>query len=92
MAGDYTGSFINELLERMGPIDLHIVAVQRYPELLEQSHEQGFSAYLVKEGDRHILMDEPDRDEAMKGFSFVSSIQISIPACSKSSATVKRNI
>ncbi|MNB76951.1 Universal stress protein family protein [compost metagenome] len=64
------GSFINEMLELIGPIDLHIVAVQRYPELLEQSHEQGFSAYLVKEGDKHILMDDPDGDEAMKGIFF----------------------
>ncbi|KUP24015.1 universal stress protein [Paenibacillus sp. DMB5] len=64
------GSFINDLMELVGTIDLHIVAVQRYPELLEQTHERGFTAYLVKNGDRYILMEEPSGQEATKGTFF----------------------
>ena len=64
------GNFINDLMERLGPIDLHIVAVQRYPELLEQTHEQGFGAYLVKEGGRFVLTEEAAGSEAMKGVFF----------------------
>lgn len=57
-------------MELVGTIDLHIVAVQRYPELLEQTHERGFNAYLVKKGNRYILEDEPDGDEVLKGTFF----------------------
>ncbi|MNW28837.1 Universal stress protein family protein [compost metagenome] len=64
------GNFINDLMKLLGPIDLHMVAVQRYPELLEQSHEQGFTAYLVKQGDRYVLTEEPTGEEAMKGVFF----------------------
>ncbi|QQZ59347.1 universal stress protein [Paenibacillus sonchi] len=64
------GNFINDLIELLGPIDLHIVAVQRYPDLLEQSHEKGFTAYLVKKGDAYVLVDEPEGEEAVKGLFF----------------------
>ncbi|MBT2291206.1 universal stress protein [Paenibacillus albidus] len=66
------GDIIDELMERLGPIDLHIVAVQRYPELLEQSHEQGVAAYLVKQnpGDSYRLSDEPGGAETLKGIFF----------------------
>ncbi|WP_156897653.1 adenine nucleotide alpha hydrolase family protein [Paenibacillus massiliensis] len=64
------GNFINDLMKLLGPIDLHMVAVQRYPELLEQSHEQGFTAYLIKQGDRYVLTEEPIGEEAMKGVFF----------------------
>ncbi|MNW25810.1 Universal stress protein family protein [compost metagenome] len=64
------GNFINDLMKLLGPIDLHMVAVQRYPELLEQSHEQGFTAYLVKQGDRYVLTEETSEEEAMKGVFF----------------------
>lgn len=64
------GNFINDLMELVGTIDLHIVAVQRYPELLEQTHERGFTAYLVKKGDRYVLMEEAAGNEGMKGTFF----------------------
>lgn len=65
------GNFINDLMELAGTIDLHIVAVQRYPELLEQTHEQGFPAYLVKKGDRYVLStEEAAGSEGMKGIFF----------------------
>lgn len=64
------GNFINELMELAGTIDLHIVAVQRYPELLEQTHEVGFTAYLVKKADRYVLTGEADVREGMKGVFF----------------------
>lgn len=66
------GSFINELIEYLGPIDLHIVAVQRFPELLEQSHEQGFAAYLVEDSNsgHYVLSEEPGGEGTMKGIFF----------------------
>ncbi|MGM1021365.1 MAG: universal stress protein [Bacillota bacterium] len=64
------GNFINELIERLGPIDLHIVAVQRYPDLLEETHEEGYAAYLVKQGDRYLLSDQPGESETLKGDFF----------------------
>lgn len=64
------GNFINDLMELAGTIDLHIVAVQRYPELLEQTHEQGFTAYLVKNGDHYVLKESAAGTEAMKGTFF----------------------
>ncbi|MNC17906.1 Universal stress protein family protein [compost metagenome] len=64
------GNFINDLVELLGPIDLHIVAVQRYPDLLEQSHEKGFTAYLVKQGDDYVLAEEPEGEETVKGMFF----------------------
>ncbi|MNW67057.1 hypothetical protein D3C74_455930 [compost metagenome] len=57
-------------MQQMGPTDLHIVAVQRYPELLEQTHEQGFTAYLVKDGGRYVLTEEAAGSEARKGVFF----------------------
>ncbi|AIQ63592.1 hypothetical protein PSTEL_11370 [Paenibacillus stellifer] len=64
------GSFINELMERIGAIDLHIVAVQRYPDMLEETHEEGFTAYLVKRGEHYELSDSPDGDKPLKGVFF----------------------
>lgn len=64
------GNFINDLMELVGTIDLHIVAVQRYPELLEQTHERGFTAYLVQKGDRYVLMEEAVDNEGIKGTFF----------------------
>lgn len=66
------GYFINDLLELLGPIDLHIVAVQRYPELLEQTHERGVKAYLVFSKDRYVLAEsaEDSNVNVMKGVFF----------------------
>lgn len=49
------GDFVDDLLDRIGAIDLHIVAVQRYPEMLEETHEKGFPALLIKRGGRYVL-------------------------------------
>lgn len=56
------GDFVDDLLERIGAIDLHIVAVQRYPELLEETHEKGIQARLVRKKGRYVL--ETDDQEA----------------------------
>ncbi|MMZ54464.1 Universal stress protein family protein [compost metagenome] len=64
------GNFVNDLIEQLGPIDLHIVAVQRYPELLEHSHEKGFSAYLVKQDGSYVLSEEPGGEDTIKGIFF----------------------
>lgn len=49
------GDFVDDLLDRIGAIDLHIVAVQRYPEMLEETHEKGFPALLVRRDGRYML-------------------------------------
>lgn len=64
------GNFVNELIERLGPIDLHIVAVQRYPDLLEETHESGFSTFLVKQGESYELSDQAGEAETLKGIFF----------------------
>ncbi|WP_216671505.1 universal stress protein [Saccharibacillus qingshengii] len=64
------GDFVDELLERIGATDLHIVAVQRYPELLEETHEKGFPAYLVPRKGRYTLSREASGDDAIPGIFF----------------------
>jgi len=64
------GDFVDELLERIGAVDLHIVAVQRYPEQLEDTHEQGFAAYLVPRRGRYTLSREASGEDAIKGVFF----------------------
>lgn len=64
------GNFINELIERIGLIDLHIVAVQRYPDLLEETHEAGIDAYLVKQGESYEVSDQPGGEETLEGVFF----------------------
>lgn len=64
------GDFVDELLQRIGAIDLHIVAVQRYPELLEETHEKGFIAYLVPGKKRYTLSKEPAGADSIKGVFF----------------------
>ncbi|MDF2922569.1 MAG: hypothetical protein K0R57_1483 [Paenibacillaceae bacterium] len=58
------GSFVNDLVERIGLIDLHIVAVQRYADLLEETHENGVPAILVKRGDKYEMSDDGEADDA----------------------------
>lgn len=80
------------MIEQLGPIDLHIVAVQRYPELLEHSHEKGFSAYLVKQDGSYVLSEEPGGEDTIKGIFFVSWILISTAVYSKSLEMAKPSI
>ena len=64
------GNFINELIGKMDNIDLHIVAVQRMDTRLEETHEEGVNAYLVKNGSRYELSDEPEGEKVLKGVFF----------------------
>ncbi|WP_044477842.1 universal stress protein [Paenibacillus antibioticophila] len=66
------GNFVNELVERLGLIDLHIVAVQRYEALLEETHEEGVQAILVKNGEKYELnySGEAVETEFMRGTFF----------------------
>lgn len=64
------GNFVNDLIEVLGPIDLHIVSVHRHPELMEQSHEKGFTAYLVKQERGYELSEEPEGVDPIKGMFF----------------------
>ncbi|MDN4618643.1 universal stress protein [Paenibacillus sp. PsM32] len=42
------GSIVNDLLEKLGAIDLHIVAVQRMQAHLEETHEQGVDVDVIQ--------------------------------------------
>ena len=64
------GNFINDLVELLGPIDLHIVSVQRYPDLLEETHEVGVTSYLVKQGEIYELSDQPGESPMLEGVFF----------------------
>ena len=66
------GSLINDLLERIGLIDLHILAVQRYPDLLEETHEEGVAAVLVKWGEGYELRDsaESHGEDTLQGIFY----------------------
>ncbi|WP_235946335.1 universal stress protein [Saccharibacillus alkalitolerans] len=61
------GDFVDDLLNRIGAIDLHIVAVQRYPEMLEETHEKGFTALLVPRGGRYVLASQKEHDGGRSG-------------------------
>ncbi|OWA34865.1 hypothetical protein B9G55_14030 [Saccharibacillus sp. O16] len=50
------GDFVDDLLDRIGATDLHIVAVQRYPDMLEETHEKGFPALLVPRNGHYMLL------------------------------------
>ncbi|MEJ8303792.1 hypothetical protein [Saccharibacillus sacchari] len=71
------GDFVDDLLDRIGATDLHIVAVQRYPEMLEETHEKGFSALLVNKDGHYMLSSEEEQtteadssQEAVEGIFF----------------------
>ncbi|AOZ92417.1 universal stress protein [Paenibacillus crassostreae] len=64
------GDFVNDLVELLGPIDLHIVSVQRYPDLLEETHEAGVTSYLVKQGEIYELRDQPGETPMFEGIFF----------------------
>ncbi|AIQ14591.1 universal stress protein [Paenibacillus durus] len=64
------GSFINDLIEQLGAIDLHIVAVQRYPDMLEETHEKGIPAFLVKQGEIYVLSEQEEGRETINGIFF----------------------
>lgn len=49
------GSFVNELLNRIGQIDVHIVAVQRLDEPLTNTHDRGIPVEIIKKDDRYYL-------------------------------------
>ncbi|WP_256721553.1 universal stress protein [Paenibacillus odorifer] len=63
-------NFINELIGKMQMMDLHVVAVQRMRAGLEETHEEGVIAYLVKIGDEYQLSDEPKGEYSLKGKFF----------------------
>lgn len=63
-------NFINELIGKLKMIDLHVVAVQRMRAGLEETHEEGVIAYLVKNGGEYQLSDEPMGEYSLKGKFF----------------------
>lgn len=50
------GSIVNELLNQIGETDLHIVAVQRMDEQMDDTHERGIRVMVFKDGP-HFLID-----------------------------------
>lgn len=65
------GSFVNELLNRIGEIDLHIVAVQRMDEELADTHERGVRVTVRRNGDQyHIGNSEVEGEPVTEGIFF----------------------
>jgi len=64
------GSLVNNLLNRVGAIDIHIVAVKRSVDQLEETHEQGVKAYLVRSGDTFHLSEAPEGKDVREGVFF----------------------
>lgn len=65
------GSFINELLNRIGDIDLHIVAVQRIDEHINETHEPGIPVMIRRRGQRYeIGAGEESGEPAQEGLFF----------------------
>ncbi|RXZ80801.1 histidine kinase [Paenibacillaceae bacterium] len=64
------GSFVNELIKRMGAIDLHIVAVQRIPDKLEETHERGVRNYLALIDGNYYITDQPEGENSKEGIFF----------------------
>ncbi|ETT63243.1 osmosensitive K+ channel histidine kinase [Paenibacillus sp. FSL R7-277] len=63
-------NFVNELISKMKMMDLHVVAVQRMRAGLEETHEEGVTAYLVKNEGMYQLSDEPEGTDFIKGKYF----------------------
>ena len=64
------GSLVNNLLNRVGAIDIHIVAVKRAVDQLEETHESGVKAYLVQSGNTFQLSESPSGKDAREGVFF----------------------
>lgn len=65
------GSFVNELLNRIGETDLHIVAVQRMDQHIVETHERGFPVTVVsKNGQYLIRKGEDDGEVVAEGLFF----------------------
>ncbi|SDR92817.1 two-component system, OmpR family, sensor histidine kinase KdpD [Paenibacillaceae bacterium GAS479] len=65
------GSFTNELLRRVGKIDLHIVAVQRMDNDLEETHERGIHVTVRRAGAEYELSHSlPDNGTVAMGIFF----------------------
>lgn len=65
------GSMINDLLEKLGAIDLHIVAVQRMQAHLEETHEQGVDVDVVQtQRGYEMVYDARGRDIIAEGIFF----------------------
>ncbi|MFS0728044.1 universal stress protein [Paenibacillus sp. 1P07SE] len=64
------GSLVNHLLNRVGAIDIHIVAVKRSNDQLEETHELGVKSYLVRSGDTFQLSETPTGKDVREGVFF----------------------
>ncbi|MHA6481734.1 universal stress protein [Paenibacillus sp. strain BS8-2] len=65
------GSFVNELLNQIGAIDLHIVAVSRLDEDLMSNYERGYAVEITHHAGRYMINAEDAEGEmAANGMFF----------------------
>ncbi len=64
------GSFVNDLLEHLGAIDLHIVAVQRMKANLEETHEDGVEVDVIRTPKGYQIRYETDQPIIAEGVFF----------------------
>lgn len=65
------GSFVNELLNRIGETDLHIVAVQRMAHHMTETHERGRRVTVIRNGEHYRLSNgESEGETVAEGLFF----------------------
>lgn len=64
------GSFVNDLMNEVGAVDLHIVAVSRIPDGHEETHESGVPAFLVPAEGGYELREEAEGSDVLPGIFF----------------------
>lgn len=64
------GSLVNNLLERLGAIDLHIVAVQRMKANLEETHEDGVEVDVIQTAKGFLIRYETNQPIVAEGVFF----------------------
>jgi two-component system sensor histidine kinase KdpD len=68
------GSFVNELLNRIGQIDVHIVAVQRLDQPLTSTHERGISVNIIKKEGLYFLSTEESEGKSVASGIFFKDL------------------
>lgn len=68
------GSFVNELLNRIGHIDVHIVAVQRLDAPLINTHERGIPVDIINKEEQHYLSIEEANGRAIASGIFFKDL------------------
>ncbi|WP_046212551.1 universal stress protein [Paenibacillus wulumuqiensis] len=64
------GSIVNDLLEELGAVDIHIVAVQRMKARLEETHEDGVEVDVIRTPSGYQIRYETDQPIVTQGVFF----------------------